>query len=176
MNPSTGTEHENQTVLNNNELLHNGANGATETYTNGTTNTQIGLATQPQGQVTTQYGKQPTRWQHPETARIYTPAVDIYETDESLVLVANMPGVDEQSVDVTLDRNVLTIYGRVQPYLPQGYSLLYAEYGVGDYRRSFTINNQIDWEHIEGKMDNGVLTLTLPKAEFARTRKINIKS
>jgi HSP20 family protein len=109
------------------------------------------------------------------SGRVYTPAVDIYETSEAIVLVADMPGVDESSVDVTLEKSVLTIYGRVQPWQFEGHSLRYAEYGIGDYQRSFTISNQIDWEHIEGSVSNGVLRLTLPKTGPAQIRKIAIK-
>lgn len=119
----------------------------------------------------TQAGVERTR-----SGRVYTPAVDIYEAPDAIVLVADMPGVDENSVDVTLDRNVLTIYGHVEPWKPEGYTLAYAEYGVGDYQRSFTISNQIDWQHIEGIVKNGVLRVTLPKAGPAGTKKIEIRA
>lgn len=108
--------------------------------------------------------------------RIFIPAVDIYETNDAVVLVADMPGVDEQSVDVTLEKNVLTIYGHVEPHLPAGHTLTYAEYAFGDYQRSFTISNAIDWENIDGVVKDGVLKLTLPKAGPAKTTKIAIKS
>jgi HSP20 family protein len=109
------------------------------------------------------------------TGRVYTPVVDIYETPDSVVVVADMPGVDENAVDVTLEKGTLTIYGHVEPHLPAGYNLGYAEYGVGDFERSFSISNQIDSEHIEGSVNNGVLRLTLPKAGPAQTKKISIK-
>lgn len=141
-----------------------------------TTNT--GLRTQQNEQLE-QTGKQELQTtegaERTHSGRVYTPAVDIYETSEAIVLVADMPGVDESSVDVTLEKNVLTIYGRVQPWQFESHSLRYAEYGIGDYQRSFTISNQIDWEHIEGSVSNGVLRLTLPKTGPAQTRKITIK-
>lgn len=121
-------------------------------------------------EVQSQEGVERTR-----TGRVYTPPVDIYETPEALVLVADMPGVDEKAVDVTLEKNVLTIYGHIEPQLPDGHTLSYREYGIGDYQRSFTISNEIDWEHIEGTVKNGVLRLTLPKAGPAQTKKISIK-
>src|SRR5689334_8727463 len=65
--------------------------------------------------------------EHTRTGRIYTPVVDIFETSNSVVLVAEMPGVDENSVDVTLEKGTLTIYGHVEPHLPAGYTLSYAE-------------------------------------------------
>lgn len=127
-----------------------------------------------------QTGKQevqtPDGVEHTRTGRVYVPAVDIYETGDAVVLMVDMPGVDEHSVDVTLEKNVLTIYGHVEPWLPQGHSLTYAEYGLGDYQRSFTISNEINWERIEGTVKNGVLRLTLPKAGPAEAKKISIKS
>lgn len=110
------------------------------------------------------------------TGRVFKPAVDIYETGEAVVLLVDMPGVNESSVDVTLEKNVLTIYGGVQPQQTEGYSLVYSEYGVGDYQRSFTISNQVDWERIEGTVKDGVLRLTLPKHGPAETKKIAVKS
>ncbi len=117
------------------------------------------------------YGVERTR-----AGRTYTPAVDIYETNDAVVIVADMPGVDQNSLEVTLEKNVLSIYGHVQPYHPQGHNLVYCEYGVGDYYRSFIINEDVDWEHIQGTVNNGVLRLTLPKAAHARTRKIAVQT
>ncbi|MGA7729821.1 MAG: Hsp20/alpha crystallin family protein [Chloroflexia bacterium] len=107
--------------------------------------------------------------------KVYVPAVDIYETSDAVVLVADMPGADEKSVDVSLEKNVLTIYGHVDTPKLEGYSLAYTEYGTGDYQRSFTISNEIDWERIEGTVGDGVLKLVLPKAGPATTKKISIK-
>jgi len=153
---------------------NNTTNTTTDTNTNGNTN----LQTQQHAELE-QTGKQELQTtdgvERTRSGRIYTPAVDIYETNEAIVLVAGMSGVDESSVDVTLEKNVLTIYGRVQPWQYEGHSLRYAEYGIGDYQRSFTISNQIDWEHIEGSVSNGVLRLTLPKIGPSQTKKIAIK-
>lgn len=109
------------------------------------------------------------------TGRVYSPPVDIYETRDAIVLLADMPGVDEGSVDVTLEKNVLTIYGHIEPHYPAGHNLAYAEYGIGDYQRSFTISNNIDWQRIEGTVKDGVVRLTLPKTGPAEARKIAIK-
>ncbi len=153
-------------------------NTAQNVENNTKTNTNTNLQTHQPEQLE-QTGKQELQTtdgvERTRSGRVYTPAVDIYETTEAIVLVADMPGVDESSVDVTLEKNVLTIYGRVQPWQFEGHSLRYAEYGIGDYQRSFTISNQIDWEHIEGWVSNGVLRLTLPKIGPSQTRKISIK-
>lgn len=105
----------------------------------------------------------------------FIPRVDIYETNDAVALIADMPGVDENSVDITLEKNVLTINGYIEPERPEGYSLAYAEYRVGDYQRSFNISNEIDQEKIEATMKDGVLHLHLPKAE-PTTKKIAVQS
>jgi len=108
--------------------------------------------------------------------KLYTPPVDIIEGKDSLFLIADMPGVDEHSVDIILEKNVLTIYGTVDPEMPENHRLISAGYGIGDYQRSFTLSNEIDRDRIEAVVKNGVLKLTLPKAETAKTRKIPVKA
>ncbi len=105
---------------------------------------------------------------------VFIPRVDIYEANDAIVIVADMPGVDPTSVDITLERNVLSINGYVEPSYPEGYSLAWAEYRIGDYQRSFTLSQEIDQEHIEATVKDGVLRLHLPKAT-PNTRKIAIK-
>jgi len=106
----------------------------------------------------------------------FVPRVDIYEDQEAITVVADMPGVDADSVDVTLDNNVLTINGYVEPTLPEGHSLVYSEYRVGDYQRAFTLSDQIDRDGIEATVRDGVLRVHLPKTSEAKTRKIPIKA
>ena len=106
----------------------------------------------------------------------FVPRVDIYETDEAIHVVADMPGVDENSLDITLEKGVLTLNGTVEPAAPEGYSLAYAEYRVGDYTRSFSLSNEIDQEAIEATLKDGVLRLTLHKLTEAQTRRIAVKA
>jgi HSP20 family molecular chaperone IbpA len=108
--------------------------------------------------------------------RAYVPRADIYETDEEIVVMTDMPGVDENAVDITLEKNVLTINGYVEPEAPEDYSLGYAEYEVGDYQRSFTLSNYIDQTNIQATVKNGVLELRLPKAGPAKAKKITVKA
>ncbi|HOK07172.1 MAG TPA: Hsp20/alpha crystallin family protein [Syntrophales bacterium] len=108
--------------------------------------------------------------------KVYVPKVDIYENKDSIVLVADMPGVDENTVDVTLEKNVLTITGTVEAVRPEGMNLAYAEYDTGDYQRAFTISDEVDKDRIEATVKNGVLRLTLNKAEKAKIKKIAIKA
>ena len=106
----------------------------------------------------------------------FVPRADVYETDEAITVVADMPGVDENSIDITLENNVLTINGYVEPEAPEGHSLAYAEYRVGDYQRAFALSNQVDRDGIEASLKDGVLRLHLPKVTEAKTRKIAVKA
>ena len=100
--------------------------------------------------------------------RCFIPRSDIFETEDMIVVVSDMPGVDENSVDITLEKNVLTINGNVDTNEPEGYSLAWAEFETGDYQRSFRISNEIDHEKIEATIKDGVLRLNLPKVEQAK--------
>jgi HSP20 family protein len=104
----------------------------------------------------------------------FTPRVDILENDNELTLFADMPGVRPDDVDIRFERGELTLQGRCLPRQQSG-SLLLAEYGVGDFYRSFTINPDIDTSRISAEMKNGVLTVHLPKSEAVKPRRITVK-
>ncbi len=108
--------------------------------------------------------------------KAFLPSADILETDEAILLRLDMPGVTESDVAITLEKNVLSLRGVVSAEAPEGYSLSYREYETGDYERSFSVSDAIDQERIEASMQNGVLTLTLPKAAPAKTRRISVKA
>jgi HSP20 family molecular chaperone IbpA len=110
------------------------------------------------------------------TCKAYIPRADIYETDSNVVIVADMPGVDENSLDITLEKNVLSVEGYVEPANPDDYYLAYAEFEAGNYRRSFTLSDVIDQEQIEANVKDGVLNLTLPKAAPVQARKIAVQA
>lgn len=109
-------------------------------------------------------------------AKIYNPDVDIIEGKDKIVVIADMPGVNENSVDITLDDNVLTIYGRVDWNIPDKMKLTHAEYGIGDYQRIFTISGEINREKIEANVKDGVLRLTMPKNDAPKMRKITVNA
>ena len=106
----------------------------------------------------------------------FVPRVDIYETDDAITVVADMPGVSEDSVDITLEKGVLTINGDVDPEVPEGFSLVHAEYRVGDFVRSFTLSNEINQDDIEANLKDGVLRVRLGKVTAAQTKKIAVKA
>jgi HSP20 family protein len=114
---------------------------------------------------------EPTR-----AGKVYTPAVDIIERKDDIVVIADMPGVDEKSVDITLEKNVLSIYGKVEPVIPEQHRLAASEYGIGDYQRVFTLADTVDRGRIQASVKKGVLRLVLPKAEEVKTRKIEVRA
>jgi HSP20 family molecular chaperone IbpA len=107
--------------------------------------------------------------------KAFVPRADIYETDGSLVIVTDMPGVDKNTVDITLEKNILTLKGLVEFTAPNNYSLAFAEYEVGDYERSFTLSSEIDRDNIEASIKDGVLKITLPKVAQS-TKKVEVKA
>jgi len=118
----------------------------------------------------------PETGERTRASRIYTPQVDIIERKDDIVVIADMPGVDEKSVDITLEKNVLTIYGKVDVDVPENHRLSLTEYGLGDYQRVFTLSDEVDRDKIQATVKNGVLRLVMPKAESAKTKKIPVKA
>ncbi len=106
---------------------------------------------------------------------VFVPAVDIYESEQELTLLADMPGVSPDTVDIDLNGEQLTIRGTV-PADGENGKMIFREYTVGDYYRQFTLSNDIDREKIQASIKDGVLRLVLPKAEAAKPRKITVKS
>ena len=127
-----------------------------------------------------EYGKKPAQAtagaERTKNRRVYVPKVDIIDTKEAVVMYADMPGVDRDSLDVTIEKNVLTISGAVKPPEFKGRSIAYAEYDVGDYDRSFTISDDIDREKVDAVVKNGVLKLVLHKAPEAAVKKITVRA
>lgn len=105
---------------------------------------------------------------------VYRPDVDILETSNAVMVIADMPGVDQKSVAVTLEDDVLTIEGFLEPRVKDACQLVAQEYGVGNYERSFRMLSDIDASAVEAKVKNGVLRVVLPKSERARKRAIPV--
>ncbi len=106
--------------------------------------------------------------------RQFVPLTDIYENDDAINIVASMPGIDENSVEVTVDNDIISIYGKVADQKPSGMKLIYSEYIVGDYQRSFEFGDSIDKENISASVTNGELHVVLPKSMQAKTRVIPV--
>jgi HSP20 family protein len=106
----------------------------------------------------------------------FVPRVDIYETETGLVVVADLPGVSPEGLEVTLEKRVLSIYGRVEDDAPEGYSQAYREYAVGDFERQFTLSGDFDINGIEANLKYGVLHLAIPRAPEAAAKRIKVTS
>jgi len=117
----------------------------------------------------------PAKGERVRPGRVFIPAVDIFETPQALVLVADMPGVSGDQVTLDLKDNLLTIHGQVAPPSERE-TMLVQEYAIGDYYREFQVGELIDKDKIEASVKDGVLKLTLPKAERAKPRRIEVKS
>jgi HSP20 family protein len=107
--------------------------------------------------------------------RVFLPTADIYESKDALNVVLEMPGVDKNSVDIRVEDGVLQIEGRLDFSKYQGLQPLYTEYNVGHYSRSFRLSNQIDQNKIAAELNEGVLSVVLPKVEEAKPRTIQVK-
>lgn len=123
-------------------------------------------------QVTTQGGRAVEK----RARRTVVPRTDIYETEEALILFSDLPGVRQEDVDITLEKDVLILEGKVSDKAPEGYTLAYAEYAPRDYRRVFTLNAEVQRDKIEASLKDGVLKLVLPKIETAVARKISVRA
>ncbi len=107
-------------------------------------------------------------------ARAYLPVTDIFETGSALMLALEMPGVDREKLDVELENGVLTIAGEIDFAKYDGLYPVYTEYNIGNYARSFELSSDIDQDRITAEFNDGVVMLTLPKAEKAKPRKIKV--
>lgn len=105
--------------------------------------------------------------------RYVTPAVDIYETLDGLVVKADLPGVTKDGLDLRVENNLLTIRGRASHCAPG--EMLYREYQLSNFFRQFELSDKVDQQNISAELKHGVLTLNLPKAEEAKPRKIDVR-
>jgi len=106
--------------------------------------------------------------------RYYVPYADIYETDDALAVVMEMPGVEKKDLNIALENDVLRVDGQIDFSKYKEMEPVYTEYNIGHYARSFTLSNKVDQEKISANLEDGVLTLTLPKGKAAQPRKITI--
>jgi HSP20 family protein len=106
--------------------------------------------------------------------RYYVPAADIFETDDALTLILEMPGVGKNNVDVQIENDVLRVEGKIDYTAYKEVEPVYTEYNVGHYARAFSLSNKIDRGAITARVEDGVLTLTLPKSKEAMPRRIPV--
>jgi HSP20 family protein len=107
-------------------------------------------------------------------ARYYVPNADIYETEDALFVVLEVPGVEKKDLEIRLENDVLRVEGRIDFNKYEGLDPLYTEYNVGHYARAFTLSRKIDQQQISAELEDGVLKLTLKKSQDAMPRRISI--
>ena len=108
--------------------------------------------------------------------RVLTPRADVLESPDSFAIVAELPGVGQDSVELDIEKNVLRIRGSSGESAPDGYRRLYGEYAGGDYERKFALSEGIDKDGISATIDSGVLTVVLPKTKEALSKRIDVQS
>jgi HSP20 family protein len=106
--------------------------------------------------------------------RHFIPTTDIFETDEALTVIMEMPGVEKKNVSIALENDLLHVEGQIDFSNYQGMDPVYTEYNVGHYARRFTLSGKVDRDNISAQLDDGVLTLTLPKVKEAMPRRISV--
>lgn len=116
--------------------------------------------------------EQPTNQE--EQRMLFNPSIDIHESEDGLVLEADLPGVSLETLDLQVEDNKLTLFGRVKRTLPEGAVAVHKEYEVGDFLRSFILSDNVDHDRISAKLNNGVLRVELPRAEQSEPRRIQV--
>ncbi len=112
--------------------------------------------------------------EHTKPGLVFTPAVDIFETEREITLLADMPGVAADDITIDLKDGVLTLSGDVKPWEASEESDVLVEFEIGKYYRQFTLSDIIAQDRIEAKLENGTLRLSLPKAEKAIPRQVTV--
>jgi HSP20 family protein len=129
-----------------------------------------------QQELQVQQKREVEKTQEPTTpTRAFLPTTDIFENEDALTMILEMPGVDRNNIDVSVENGVLTVEGRINFSKYEGLQPVYGEYNIGPYRRTFRISSRIDQDKIRADMRDGVITLVLPKVEEAKPRRIEVK-
>jgi HSP20 family molecular chaperone IbpA len=118
--------------------------------------------------------EQPAEVVRSEPQVVFTPPIDIFETDDGLVLLADLPGVSGETLELQVQDNKLTLFGRVEPAIPDDARLMHQEYRVGHFLRSFILSDEVDHERISAKMNSGVLEVQLPRLKRSEPRRIHV--
>jgi HSP20 family protein len=115
-----------------------------------------------------------TQAQAADTGPTFIPPADVIEKGGTIVMLLDVPGADPASLDVTLEKRVLTISAKVKSSAPEGYAPVHIEFQDGTYERRFVFSDQMDGDHIEATLKDGVLRLTVPKAPETAAKKIAV--
>lgn len=114
--------------------------------------------------------------EHPVDQVVFTPPIDIFETEEGLVLQADLPGVSSESLELQIQDNKLSLFGKVTVPVPNDARMIHQEYQVGHFLRSFILSDEVDHDRISAKLNQGVLEVVLPRLTKAEPRRIRVQS
>lgn len=120
--------------------------------------------------------KQAIRNAREQDTRAVVPRVDVYEDESGITLLADLPGVPRENLELKVEGDTLLLEGTVQPQTPEGLEPVYAEVRVPRFRRSFTLSRELDSQRIDANLKDGVLTLRIPKAQEAQPRRITVQA
>lgn len=109
-----------------------------------------------------------------ERQLVFTPPIDIFETEAGLVLLADLPGVTAETLELQVQDNKLTLFGRISPTLPPQATLVHQEYQVGHFLRSFILSDEVDHQRITARLNHGVLEVILPRVHRSEPRRIQV--
>ena len=126
-------------------------------------------------EVQTTTAREPAPTQDGRDVQPVIPPVDVFEDESGITLLADLPGVSRERLGVRVDGDSLVIEGTAEVAGPAGVEMIYGEARVPAYRREFTLSREMDSSHIEAQLKDGVLRLTIPKAEEARPRRIEVR-
>lgn len=115
-----------------------------------------------------------TEQEHTAPGKHYAPYTDIFELDDALVVVMEIPGVDRNDTNINVEKNILSVEGKIGHSKYDGVKPVYTEYNIGHYSRSFSLSNEIDQDGITAKIEDGVLTLKLPKTKDVSPKRIEV--
>lgn len=127
-------------------------------------------------QVASQPDRKQDRQQDQQMQRAALPAVDVYEDESGITVLADMPGVPKEALEIKVEGDALSIEGPVQPSTPEGLEAVYAELRIGRFRRTFALSRELDTARIDAGLKDGVLTLRIPKMEHAQPRRIQVNA
>ena len=114
--------------------------------------------------------------EYPVDQIVFTPPIDIFETSDGLILQADLPGVSSESLELQIQDNKLSLFGKVALPIPPGARLIHQEYQVGHFLRSFILSDEVDHHRISAKLNQGVLEIELPRLPKPEPRRIQIQT
>ncbi len=115
------------------------------------------------------------RSERPEDVQTLLPQVDVFENKDGILLIADMPGVPKDKLELRVENDTLLIEGEIAPDTPEGMEAVYAEVRLARYRRAFSLSAELDTSRIDAQLRDGVLNLRIPKHAYAQPRKIEVK-